>query len=86
MIHFIAAQLGIDNEAIEEYAVHNPTRYNHLALLEVIYGFCAFEGSQTIISWLLDTAEHAKNNYQLAELLIEKCCAEKIILTGFYKW
>lgn len=80
MITFIGAQIGISNSQIEAYATRNPTRYDHLASIKEIYGFRSFEKQDMIAAWLAQTAQHTKNNLQLAERFIKKCRSESIII------
>ena len=84
VLRFIAAQLGMDVEDLDGYAIREETRWEHLAELRRIYGYKMFSGRSTrdLKVWLEDEAEPARSNEGLARRFVEECRRRQVILPG----
>ena len=85
VLRFIAAQLGMQAEDLDGYAVREETRWEHLAELRRIYGYRMFSGrsARDLKVWLEDEAEAARSNEGLALRFVEECRRRRqVILPG----
>lgn len=82
MVKFIAAQLGMQIDDLNGYAIREETRREHLLELRAIYGYKSFagRGAQDLRDWLHGQAEDARSNEDLAHRLVERCRETQIIL------
>ncbi len=81
---FIAAQLGMNPEDLENYAIREETRRDHLVELRAIYDFRMFSGrgARDLKVWLEHEAETARSNEDLARRFIDECRRTQTILPG----
>ena len=79
---FLAAQLGLNVDDLLEYASREETRHEHLAALRQLYGYRAFtgQGARELKLWLVDQAEDARSNDDLARRFVEECGRIQIIV------
>lgn len=79
---FLAAQLGLNVDDLLEYASREETRHEHLAALRQLYGYRAFtgQGARELKLWLVDQAEDARSNDDLALRFVEECRRIQIIV------
>ena len=84
VLRFIAAQLGMQAEDLDGYAIREETRWEYLAELRRIYGYKMFSGrsARDLKVWLEDEAEAAPSNEGLARRFIEECRRRQVILPG----
>ena len=84
MLAFIGAQLGLDGEALADYAARSQTHYDHSAALQRLYGYRPFEGlvRQQFADWLTDAAVTARTNEELATAMLDELRARRIIVPG----
>jgi TnpA family transposase len=84
MLSFIAAQLGVSENAALEYATRVETRRQHTEKLCQIYGFTPFVKTDRaeFKNWLTQTSIETRNNAELAELFVRECRKRQIILPG----
>jgi TnpA family transposase len=82
MVKFIAAQLGMEMDALDGYAIREETRREHLLELRAIYGYKSFagRGAQDLRDWLDAEAEDARSNEDLAHRFVERCRQTQVIL------
>lgn len=81
---FLATQLGISEDELGTYGMRSETRYEHSSELQRLYGFRIFQEAdeQGFLNWLIQTAIETRNNAELAELFVQECRKQKIILPG----
>lgn len=79
---FLGAQLGLNEADLLEYAIREETRHEHLAALRQLYGYRAFtgQGARELKMWLVDQAEDARSNDDLARRFVEQCRRTQIIV------
>jgi TnpA family transposase len=79
---FLAAQLGLNVDDLLEYASREETRHEHLAALRQLYGYRAFtgQGARELKMWLIEQAEDARSNDDLARRFVEQCRKTQIIV------
>lgn len=84
MVKFIAAQLSMQIDDLDGYAIREETRREHLLELRAIYGYRSFTGrvAGELRDWLHGQAEDARSNEDLAQRSIEQCRRIQIILPG----
>lgn len=80
----MGAQLGIPGEALVRYAVRRQTRQQHMEALRRIYGYRMFPGqgrhSRAFRQWLVEEAEQAHSNEDLARRFVARCRETMTIL------
>jgi TnpA family transposase len=66
------------------YAAREETRHEHLAALREIYGYKMFSGrgARDLKAWLVNEAEVARSNEDLAHRFVKECQSAQIILPG----
>lgn len=81
---FIAEQLDVDPDTLENYATRAPTRYDQLEALQSIYGFRTFTRPDQIemARWLLPVALVTTSGAVLAGLLLEELRRRAIAAPG----
>lgn len=79
---FLGAQLGLNEADLLEYAIREETRHEHLAALRQLYGYRAFtgQGARELKMWLIEQAEYARSNDDLARRFVEQCRKTQIIV------
>lgn len=79
---FLGAQLGLNEADLLEYAIREETRHEHLAVLRQLYGYRAFtgQGARELKVWLVDQAEDAPSNDDLARRFVDHCRRTQIIV------
>ena len=79
---FLAAQLGLRDEDLGDYAVREETRHEHMAILREIYGYRAFSGrgARDLKAWLDREAELATSNEDIARRFVDECRRTQTIL------
>jgi TnpA family transposase len=79
---FLAAQLGLNVDDLLEYASREETRHEHLGALRQLYGYRAFtgQGARELKIWLIEQAEDARSNDDLARRFVEECRRTQIIV------
>lgn len=83
LVAFVSAQLGINPREVEIYAKRTQTHYEHSIDLQRTYHFLSFHQCEVkLIGWLKQIAIEARNNAELAGLLVQECRKRKIILPG----
>lgn len=84
VLRFIAAQLGMQAENLDGYAVREETRWEHLAELRRIYGYKMFSGrsARDLKVWLEDEAEPGRSNEGLERRFVEEFRCRQVILPG----
>ena len=82
MVKFIAAQLGMEIDDLDGYAIREETRREHLLELRAIYGYRSFagRGAAELREWLDDQAEDARSNEDLAHRFVERCRQVQVIV------
>lgn len=82
MVKFIAAQLGMEMDDLDGYAIREETRREHLLELLAIYGYKSFagRGAHDLRYWLDAEAEDARSNEDLAHRFVERCRQTQVIL------
>lgn len=74
---FLGAQLGIPGEALVRYAVRRQTRQQHMEALRRMYGYRMFPGqgrhARAFRQWLVEEAELAHSNEDLARRFVARC-------------
>ncbi|MFT4699653.1 MAG: hypothetical protein ACI9ND_000481 [Yoonia sp.] len=81
---FLSAQLDLNPDDLMGYAAREETRHEHLAALREIYGYKMFSGrgARDLKVWLVNEAEVARSNEDLAHRLVKQCQSTQIILSG----
>jgi len=81
---FISAQLDLNSDDLMGYAAREETRHEHLAALREIYGYKMFSGrgARDLKAWLVNEAEVARSNEDLAHRFVKECQSAQIILPG----
>lgn len=81
---FLGAQLGLNSDALAEYATRAETRRDHLIVLRQVCGFKMFSGhrARELNAWLAGEAENATSNHDLARRFVEECRQTRTILPG----
>jgi len=84
VLRFIGAQLGITGEALLSYAARRQTRHQHLDAIRNIYGYKMFSGrgARDLKTWLVNEAEVARSNEDLARRFVKRCRGAQVILPG----
>ena len=79
---FLGAQLGLNEADLLEYAIREETRHEHVAALRQLYGYRAFtgQGARELKMWLIEQAEDARSNDDLARRFVEQCRRTQIIV------
>ncbi|CTQ34867.1 Tn3 family transposase [Jannaschia rubra] len=79
---FLAAQLGLKDADLDDYAAREETRHEHMAALRKIYGHRSLSGLgvRHMRAWLEDQAELAISNEDIARRFIEQCRRTRTIL------
>lgn len=82
VVEFIGAQLGLHADDLVDYASREETRHEHLAELRALYGFRTFSGrgARELKEWLLQEAEMAISNEDIARRLVTKCQHTRTVL------
>ncbi len=82
VLAFIGAQLGITGDALLDYAARRQTRQEHMEAIRQIYGYRVFTGQRAreLKVWLVDQAEDARSNDDLAKRFVEHCRKTQIIV------
>jgi TnpA family transposase len=73
--NFLAAQLGLSGTELDEYAVREETRHEHMATLRQAYGYKSFSGrgARDLKDWLSDQAGLATSNEDIVRRLVDEC-------------
>ena len=81
---FLSAQLDLNSDDLVGYAAREETRHEHLAALREIYGYKMFSGrgARDLKAWLVNEAEVARSNEDLAHRFVKQCQSAQIILPG----
>ena len=81
---FLAAQLGLQPDALIDYAAREETRRDHLITLRGVYGYKMFSGrgARDLKDWLERAAETARSNEDLARRFVEECRRTQTVLPG----
>ncbi|WP_208354634.1 Tn3 family transposase [Pseudaestuariivita rosea] len=79
---FLAAQLGLRDEYLGNYAIREETRHEHMAILRDTFGYRAFSGrgARDLKTWLDRQAELATSNEDIARRFVEECRRTQTIL------
>ena len=79
---FLAAQLGLRDVDLDDYAAREETRHEHMAALRKIYGYKSLSGLgvRHLKVWLEDQAEYAVSNEDIARRFVEECRRIQTIL------
>ncbi|MBY0519120.1 MAG: Tn3 family transposase [Sphingomonas sp.] len=79
---FIAAQLGLSSDDLLLYAAREETRHEHLADLRRIYNYRSFSGrgARDLREWIMQEAETATSNEDLAQCFVAECRRTHTIL------
>jgi len=79
---FIAAQLGLSSDDLLLYAAREETRHEHLADLRGIYNYRSFSGrgARDLREWIMQEAETATSNEDLAQRFVAECRRTHTIL------
>ena len=82
VLHFLAAQLGLNQDDLLGYAAREETRHEHLAALREIYGYKMFsgQGARVLKAWLTGEAEAARSNEDLTQRFVAECRRTQTIL------
>lgn len=83
MLSFVSAQLGVDQEeALLDYGLREPTRYDHSASLQKTYGYKPFVGRarKDILVWLTEQAAKSSVNSDLGVLFLDELRRRQIIV------
>ncbi|WP_273795221.1 Tn3 family transposase, partial [Brucella intermedia] len=82
MVKFIAAQLGMQTDDLDGYAIREETRREHLLELRALYEYRTFTGRTAgeLRDWLYVQAEDARSNEDLAHRFVERCRQTEIIV------
>lgn len=82
MLEFVAAQVGTAGDELAAYGVREPTRYQHSAALQRIYGYRSFEGlaREELTGWAINRAEECSTNEALATAAMEEMRRRRIIV------
>lgn len=81
---FVAEQLKVASEALADYAMRGPTRYEQLDALRDAFGFTPLSRPlrATLQEWLLPVALTTTSGARLARLLLDECRRRRIIVPG----
>ncbi|MFT8723184.1 MAG: Tn3 family transposase [Acetobacter malorum] len=81
---FVGDQLGIEPDALADYAVRGPTRYEQLDTLRGIFGFQQFcrPLQAELQAWLLPAALTSTSGIVLARMLLDEFRRRHIIVPG----
>ncbi|NJO36362.1 MAG: Tn3 family transposase [Rhizobiales bacterium] len=84
VLDFVGAQIGVQPNDLEGYAVREETRREHLQSLRMIYGYRMFAGRRAaeLMGWLEGEAEAARSNEDLVRRFVEECRRTQTILPG----
>jgi TnpA family transposase len=81
---FVAEQLGADPQALADYAMRGPTRYEQLDTLRALFGFEALSqpSRAALQAWLLPVALATTSGVEVARLLLAEFRDRRIIVPG----
>jgi hypothetical protein len=84
VLRFVADQLGVEADAIADYAVRSPTRYEQLEALRGNFGFTTFSQPhrRQFLEWLLPVALATTSGAAVAETLLGELRRRRIIAPG----
>ena len=84
VLRFVADQLGVEADAIADYAVRSPTRYEQLEALRRNFGFTTFSQPhrRQFLEWLLPVALATTSGAAVAETLLGELRRRRIIAPG----
>ena len=84
MLAFVAAQLGLDGEAVADYAARSETHYEHSSTIQRLYGYRPFEGMVRgqFQTWLVDAAVGTRTSEALVAAMLDELRARRIIVPG----
>ncbi|WP_425475298.1 DUF4158 domain-containing protein [Sphingomonas silueang] len=84
MLDHIAEQIGVEADAIADFARRTPTRYDQLATIKARFGFRDLSRPvrADLMTWLGQTAMPLTDGCHLLDRLLEKMRAERIVIPG----
>lgn len=82
LLAFVAAQLGLDSQAVADYAARSQTHYDHSAALQRIYGYRPFEGMvrEQFADWLVGAAIEARTKEGLVASALGEMRRRRVIV------
>ena len=81
---FVAEQLEVEADALADYAVRGPTRYEQLGTLRDMFGFEALSRPERVRlqAWLLPIALTTTSGARVAQMLVDEFRNRRIIVPG----